>query len=293
MSVAIPDFSAVNVLVVGDLMLDQYWFGPTSRISPEAPVPVVKVQRSEARAGGAANVAMNLVSLGTRTVCCGLVGRDASGEELEVLLNTSGSSAALVHSAENPTITKLRVLSRNQQLIRLDTEDAYDLADAAAVTERARTELANAGVCILSDYAKGTLGEVSDIIAACRAAQVPVLVDPKGTDFARYRGASVLTPNLAEFEAVAGVPSDDADLVRRARDLRTELELDALAVGLEVVVHHKSPSSPTLPTASAPARAAISAGWGSLAPLARDATNAAAKQSPAPVGSTSSAGAAG
>lgn len=232
MSVAIPDFSAVNVLVVGDLMLDQYWFGPTSRISPEAPVPVVKVQRSEARAGGAANVAMNLVSLGAHTVCCGLVGRDASGEELEILLNTSGSSAAFVHSAESPTITKLRVLSRNQQLIRLDTEDAYDLADAAAVTERAKTELANAGVCILSDYAKGTLGEVSDIIAACRAAQIPVLVDPKGTDFARYRGASVLTPNLAEFEAVVGVPSDDADLVRRARTLRTDLELDALVVTL-------------------------------------------------------------
>jgi len=232
MSVSIPDFSGVNVLVVGDLMLDQYWFGPTSRISPEAPVPVVKVQRSEARAGGAANVAMNLVSLGAHSVCCGLVGKDSSGEELERLLNASGSKAALVHSADNPTITKLRVLSRNQQLIRLDTEDAYDLADAAAVTERTLEELGGASVCILSDYAKGTLSEVSDIIAACHEANVPVLVDPKGTDFSRYKGASVLTPNLAEFEAVAGVSADDADLVFRARKLRDELELDALVVTL-------------------------------------------------------------
>jgi D-beta-D-heptose 7-phosphate kinase/D-beta-D-heptose 1-phosphate adenosyltransferase len=232
MSLTIPDFSGVEVLVAGDLMLDQYWFGPTSRISPEAPVPVVRVQDAEARAGGAANVAMNLVSLGARTRCCGLIGDDSAGSELEKLLDAAGVAAGLVRSRHNPTITKLRVLSRNQQLIRLDTEDAYDEADAGAVMEQVAAELKNARVCILSDYGKGTLLKVEQMIAASRKAGVPVLVDPKGTDFARYKGATVLTPNLAEFEAVAGGTTDEADLTARARVLRKELQIDALVVTL-------------------------------------------------------------
>jgi D-beta-D-heptose 7-phosphate kinase/D-beta-D-heptose 1-phosphate adenosyltransferase len=232
MSLAIPDFSVIKVLVVGDLMLDQYWFGPTSRISPEAPVPVVRVQRTEARAGGAANVVMNLVSLGAPTTCCGVVGDDATGRELESLLKEAGATAALARSQQHPTITKLRVLSRNQQLIRLDTEETYGAADAEAVAKQALGALKHAQVCILSDYAKGGLAQVSELIAACRDQKIPVLVDPKGTDFARYKGASVLTPNLAEFEAVVGVAVDEADLVARARELCAELELGALVVTL-------------------------------------------------------------
>jgi D-beta-D-heptose 7-phosphate kinase/D-beta-D-heptose 1-phosphate adenosyltransferase len=232
MSMAIPDFSQLQVIVVGDLMLDQYWFGPASRISPEAPVPVVRVQRSEARGGGAANVAMNLVSLGAQTTCCGVVGDDDTGQDLRGLLEVEGIKAALAQSERHPTITKLRVLSQNQQLIRLDTEHLYNDADAAAVAAEACRQLSANNVCILSDYAKGSLGQVQKIIVACRDAGIPVLVDPKGTDFERYRGATVLTPNKAEFEAVAGVPADDADLVKRARQMCIDLELDALVVTL-------------------------------------------------------------
>ena len=232
MSMAIPDFSQLQVIVVGDLMLDQYWFGPASRISPEAPVPVVRVTRSEARAGGAANVAMNLVSLGIKTTCCGVVGDDDTGADLKGLLEVEGISAALAKSERHPTITKLRVLSQNQQLIRLDTEQLYSAADAAAVVDVASGQLSANNVCILSDYAKGSLGEVAKIIAACHANNIPVLVDPKGTDFERYRGATVMTPNRAEFEAVVGASTDDEDLIARARTLCTELELDAIVVTL-------------------------------------------------------------
>jgi D-beta-D-heptose 7-phosphate kinase/D-beta-D-heptose 1-phosphate adenosyltransferase len=232
MSLFIPDFSRLTVLVVGDLMVDQYWFGPTSRISPEAPVPVVRVTSREDRAGGAANVAMNLLRLGVQARCCGVVGEDAAGDQLRELLEQEGAQTLLVRSARHPTITKLRVLSRNQQLIRLDTEEHYTAEDAAAIAEMAGPAVAESDVCILSDYAKGALAEVGRLIAACRAAGVPVLVDPKGTDFSRYRGATLLTPNLAEFEAVAGHAADDADLVTRAQALRTELELEYLVVTL-------------------------------------------------------------
>jgi D-beta-D-heptose 7-phosphate kinase/D-beta-D-heptose 1-phosphate adenosyltransferase len=232
MSLTIPDFTSVKALVAGDLMLDQYWFGPTSRISPEAPVPVVKVTESELRAGGAANVAVNLASLGAQTTLAGIVGRDANAGALRRLLNERGIHLALVESATSPTITKLRVLSRNQQLIRLDTEDAFGSSDAGGMLETFRTHLAAATVCILSDYAKGSLMEAPAIVRLCREQRVPVLVDPKGTDFGRYRGATLLTPNLAEFEAVAGRTHSDAELIAAGRRTRADLELAALVVTL-------------------------------------------------------------
>lgn len=232
MSLHIPDFSVLEILVVGDLMLDQYWFGPASRLSPEAPVPVVNVNRSEARGGGAANVAMNLASLGVQTTCVGAVGNDIAATALGELLQDAGIHPAFVVSAGQPTITKLRILSRNQQLIRLDTEQKFSADDAHAVAEAAATQLAGKHVCILSDYAKGSLQQVTALVSRCRDQGVPVLVDPKGTDFARYRGATVLTPNLAEFEAVAGKADSDDDLVLRARRMCDELELDAIVVTL-------------------------------------------------------------
>ncbi len=231
MSLFVPDFSGLKILVVGDLMLDQYWFGPTSRISPEAPVPVVRVQRHEARAGGAANVAVNLASLGVDTICSGIAGKDEHAAELRRLLAASGITAAFTDS-DLPTITKLRVLSRNQQLIRLDSEEHFSAADSTALVAAAAEHIEQAAVVVLSDYAKGSLAAVQDLIGQCRAASVPVLVDPKGTDFSRYRGATLLTPNRAEFEAVVGVAADEADLIRRARQLRDELELAALVVTL-------------------------------------------------------------
>jgi len=232
MSLTIPDFSATRVLVAGDLMLDEYWFGATSRISPEAPVPVVRVTGDQARAGGAANVAVNLATLGSRTVLAGVVGDDGNAGRLEELLATRGIELAAVRVAGMPTITKLRVLSRNQQLIRLDTEDRYEPEHVGPLGNVIDVQLEGAGACVLSDYAKGTLHAVGDFIATCRSRSVPVLVDPKGSDFSRYTGATLLTPNLAEFEAVAGTPSDDDDLVERARALRAELELDGLVITL-------------------------------------------------------------
>ncbi len=228
----IPDFSPVGVLVAGDVMLDEYWFGPTSRISPEAPVPVVRVTGTESRPGGAANVAVNLACLGAATVLAGVVGADARATTLKGLLADQGIQADLVATASRPTITKLRILSRNQQLIRLDTEDRFAADDVAPLAQVLERRLPAATVCVLSDYAKGTLGQVEALIAACRAREVPVLVDPKGTDFERYRGATVLTPNLAEFEAVAGPCPTEEEIAARGDALRIALDLTALVITL-------------------------------------------------------------
>ena len=232
MSLTVPDFSAVRILVAGDLMLDQYSFGPTSRISPEAPVPVVHVAETQSRAGGAANVALNLSSLGAITTVTGIVGRDANAAVLRELLELQHVKTVLTESGDRPTITKRRVLSRNQQLLRLDTEETYTAEDASRVAGVLHDELSNNDICIFSDYAKGTLGDVSALIALCREHGVPALVDPKGIDFAPYRGATVLTPNLAEFEAVAVATGDDHALVSRAETLRNHLDLQALVVTL-------------------------------------------------------------
>ncbi|MGI9341959.1 MAG: bifunctional D-glycero-beta-D-manno-heptose-7-phosphate kinase/D-glycero-beta-D-manno-heptose 1-phosphate adenylyltransferase HldE [Gammaproteobacteria bacterium] len=232
MSLTVPDFSAAKVLTVGDLMLDQYWFGPTSRISPEAPVPVVNVAGEEARAGGAANVAVNLASLGAQATIVGLIGDDVNGQHLSDMLDECGIDVDLGISKTRPTITKLRVLSRNQQLIRLDTEDVFETADAESLSAILDRRVPAADVCVLSDYAKGTLARVPEIIALCRKHDVPVLVDPKGRDFTRYRGASVLTPNLAEFEAVVGRTRSDEQIVDRGQALCAELDLGGLVVTL-------------------------------------------------------------
>ncbi len=232
MTLQVPDFSGVTVLTVGDLMLDQYWFGSTSRISPEAPVPVVNVNEAQSRAGGAANVAVNLASLGVNTVLVGVTGVDSNGEKLRRLLVDQGIQLEVTEAESRPTITKLRVLSRNQQLIRLDTEDTFDVKDVKPLCQIVENQLAAANVCILSDYAKGTLARAPEIISICRAQKVTVLADPKGADFTRYRGVSVLTPNLVEFEAVVGRIRNDEQLVDRGQALCAELDLGALLVTL-------------------------------------------------------------
>jgi len=225
----IPDFSGARLLVAGDLMLDQYWFGATGRISPEAPVPVVHVREGEERPGGAANVAVNLAELGALAALVGIVGADEAAGRLQSLLAERGVDCRFAVSPAAPTTTKLRVLSRGQQLIRLDREETASGA-AVSVREPFVSALEGAGLVILSDYAKGALHEVGQLIAAAREAGVPVLVDPKGTDFARYRGATLLTPNQAEFEAVAGATRDDEELLRRARLMLDELDLEALVI---------------------------------------------------------------
>lgn len=229
MTTAIPDFSRIRALVAGDAMLDEYWFGDTTRISPEAPVLVVHTRSSEQRPGGAANVALNLAALGTQTVLTAVVGADERGEQLARLVEQGGARCALVRSPELPTIHKLRVLARSQQLIRLDAEQTLDSAGGDLAARFAEL-VASADVVVLSDYAKGTLSRVSELIAACRAARVPVLVDPKGTDFARYRGAYAITPNRGEFEAVVGRCATEAELLDRGDKLRRDLDLDAILV---------------------------------------------------------------
>jgi len=217
------------VLVVGDVMLDRYLFGGTSRISPEAPVPVVHVQRNEDRAGGAANVATNLARLGVRTTLLGIVGDDDEAAVLAGAMRDSGVSCQFTAVKGWPTITKMRVQSRGQQLIRVDREQPL-ATGSEALTSALAGLLDDADAVVLSDYGKGSLGDVAAMIAACRNANVPVFVDPKGRNFGKYRGATLLTPNQSEFDAVAGESADDADMVARAQAMAGSLELQALLV---------------------------------------------------------------
>ena len=210
-------------------MLDRYLFGGTSRISPEAPVPVVHVRDTDDRPGGAANVAVNLSSLGVRTTLLGVVGEDDEGETLAALLDDRGIDCRFTATSDWPTITKTRVQSRGQQLIRLDREEPCRAADGALV-DALREAIGSVDVVVLSDYGKGALAEVAELIEVCRGAGVPVLVDPKGRDFGKYRGATVITPNQGEFEAVAGATADDDELVARAREMVDSLDLGALLV---------------------------------------------------------------
>lgn len=210
-------------------MLDRYLFGATGRISPEAPVPVVHVRETESRAGGAANVAVNLVSLGVDTTLLGVVGQDEEADTLRAVLEQQNIECRFKAVRNWPTTTKTRVQSRGQQLIRLDREE-FDESESDALLPFLRKELKSASVVILSDYGKGALGNVSRMIGACRDATVPVIVDPKGSAFDKYRGATVLTPNQSEFESVAGACRSDAELAERAAAMVSRLELDALLV---------------------------------------------------------------
>jgi len=234
MQTAIPDFEHARLLVAGDVMLDRYWQGPTSRISPEAPVPVVRIQKDETRPGGAANVALNIAALGGFAHLLGVVGRDDTAHKLsEALIARRVQPDFVESSGGRPTITKLRVLSRNQQLIRLDFEESLSQIgafDRAAYLLRYKIALADAQVVILSDYGKGTLADAAELVAAARAAGLPVLVDPKGSDWRPYRNATLITPNLTELEAVVGPCPDEATIVAKGSKLRDELGLEALLV---------------------------------------------------------------
>ncbi|XOD70294.1 MAG: bifunctional D-glycero-beta-D-manno-heptose-7-phosphate kinase/D-glycero-beta-D-manno-heptose 1-phosphate adenylyltransferase HldE [Sodalis sp. (in: enterobacteria)] len=230
MRVTLPDFRRASVLVVGDVMLDRYWYGLTSRISPEAPVPIVKVEAIEERPGGAANVAMNIAALGCHSRLIGLTGIDDAAHVLGTRLNELDVVCDFVAVATHPTITKLRVLSRNQQLIRLDFEQSFNDVDAELMLERIQLALPKTGALVLSDYAKGALAYVHEMIMLARAAKVPVLIDPKGSDFGRYQGATLLTPNLSEFEAVAGFCKDEKTLVSRGMNIIADYQLSALLI---------------------------------------------------------------
>ncbi len=217
--IELPDFTPVRVLVAGDLMLDRYWHGATARISPEAPVPVVRVEGNEDRPGGAANVARNIAALGAGVTLTGLVGEDDAADSLQNLLTDSGVDCSLQRIDGSPTITKLRVVSRQQQLIRLDFESGFPQSAGAGLFEHYQSLLEAAQIVVLSDYAKGTLNDLPAWIAAARKAGKPVVVDPKHRDFSLYRGADLITPNLAELEAVTGPCASEDELVEHGMAL--------------------------------------------------------------------------
>lgn len=226
----IPVTTATRVLVVGDVMLDRYWFGDVSRISPEAPVPVVKVEKVEERPGGAANVARNCAALGARTSLLSVVGADEAGQSLLRLMTNSGITASLLEDAQLSTTVKLRVLGRQQQLLRIDFENSPDHEVLKTKLAEYQQLLPDTDVVILSDYGKGGLTHIGEMIRLARAAGKPVLVDPKGDDYARYSGATLLTPNRSELREVVGRWRDETDLTNRAQALREELGLEGLLV---------------------------------------------------------------
>ena len=226
----IPDTAPARVLIVGDVMLDRYWFGEVSRISPEAPVPVVKVERVEERPGGAANVARNVAALGARAMLLSVVGNDEAGRSLTRLLEAEGISCSLHEDAQLSTTVKLRVIGRQQQLLRIDFETwpAHEVLRAKLAEFESR--LPECDVVILSDYGKGGLTHIADMIRSARAAGKPVLVDPKGEDYSRYAGATLLTPNRSELRQVVGRWASEEELAEKAQQLHARLALEALLV---------------------------------------------------------------
>lgn len=219
---------AKKILVAGDVMLDRYWFGEVNRISPEAPVPIVRVERREERLGGAANVARNAVALGIETGLLGVIGSDEAGREVESLLQQVGIQSYLNHDEQISTIIKLRVIGRQQQLIRVDFEEKPSAQVLQDKLTRFTSLLDRFDIIILSDYAKGSLVNVATMISAAKALGKTVLVDPKGSNFSVYAGASMLTPNKSELRQIIGEWSSEQDLTEKAQGLRRSLSLDAL-----------------------------------------------------------------
>lgn len=223
-------FNNLRVLVVGDVMLDRYWYGDVERISPEAPVPVVGVTGLEERAGGAANVASNITALGAQCVLLSVVGKDEAGDSLRNILQSSGAKLALHIDSEAKTTVKLRILSRNQQLLRADFETRPSHEILSLCLSDYHQALVESDIVIISDYGKGGLLHIEEMIAGAREQNVPIIVDPKGTDFKRYRGATVITPNIKELQCVVGQWNDEVDLHSRANALLKELSLESLLV---------------------------------------------------------------
>ncbi len=225
---ALHELAQRRVLVVGDVMLDRYWHGAVDRISPEAPVPVVRVTREEERLGGAANVALNVKTLGARVTLLTVVGNDEAATRLRSLLEQQGIETRLGEDASLRTIVKLRVIGRSQQLLRIDFENEPDHEVLTQALDAFERELPQHDAVLFSDYGKGGLTHIVRMIELARAAGKPVLVDPKGSDYARYAGATVITPNRGELAQVVGVWSSEAQVAERAQALRARLRVGAL-----------------------------------------------------------------
>ena len=238
--------ASARVLVAGDVMLDRYWYGDVDRISPEAPVPVVAVRSSQDKPGGAANVAMNVGALGGRCTLLGIVGDDTAGRELERITSDAGIRHKFALDPHATTSVKQRIISRNQQLIRVDFDNRPDETVASDLAENTRRLMDEHDVLVLSDYGKGALGRCREIIAEADKRKKPVLVDPKGTDFSRYQGATMVTPNLKEFEAVCGETPDESMMALRAGELMSRYNIQQLLVtlserGMKLYRHGETP----------------------------------------------------
>ncbi len=230
MNTQLPDFTSTNVLVIGDVMLDRYHNGSTQRISPEAPVPIVKVEHTEDRPGGAANVACSIAALGGQVKLIGITGDDEAGKSLNEQLTQSTVDLGFLKIQNLATVVKLRVLSHGQQLIRLDFEDSYQSVDKSQLTTLFSESLDAAKLVVLSDYAKGTLSDTQALIQKAKAKNLKIIVDPKGSDFAKYRGVDLITPNLSEFEEIVGSCPDDETLVSRAETFLKDYDIAAILV---------------------------------------------------------------
>ena len=228
----IPGFKGLNILVVGDLMLDYYWSGQTTRVSPEAPVPIVKVTKKESRAGGAGNVALNIASLAANVTLLGIVGNDKEADELEELLVTKGVTCDFIKSKNAPTACKLRIVAQHQQLIRLDFEEPLQNFDYTELLTHYKKALAGTDVVIFSDYAKGVLAHIPQLLELANTQGVKSFVDPKGIDFSPYSGATLITPNRSEFQAVVGPCSNNEQIINKGQALLEQFNIEALLVTL-------------------------------------------------------------
>lgn len=244
MRVQLPDFTKASVLVVGDVMLDRYWFGDTSRVSPEAPVPIVKIGQMDERPGGAGNVALNIAALGAKVRLLGIAGQDEAAQQLEKQLTAAQVTHHILQIPEARTIAKLRIISRHQQLIRLDFEEKFPTFNNDAFLDLFEKYLATTDLVILSDYGKGTLSCAPELIKRAKKANIPVLVDPKGLDFSIYQGSTVITPNYKEFETIVGPCQSEAEIQQKAQAFLAQQNIDALLLtrgerGMTLIQNHQ------------------------------------------------------
>ncbi|URJ32765.1 bifunctional D-glycero-beta-D-manno-heptose-7-phosphate kinase/D-glycero-beta-D-manno-heptose 1-phosphate adenylyltransferase HldE [Candidatus Blochmannia vicinus] len=230
MTIIFPSFSKSSVLVVGDVMLDRFWYGSTDKISPEAPVPIVKINKIIDRPGGAANVAMNIAALGAQPRLLGFTGVDEAANILKKQLDQSNVKCNFIPINTCPTIIKLRVMSRNQQIIRLDFEQYFHNVDTTKLLKQVEFYLPKYKVLVLSDYAKGSLNSIEEMIKLARYINIPIIIDPKGIQFSRYKGATLLTPNISEFESIVGFCRNEKTLINRAQEIIIDYNLSALLI---------------------------------------------------------------
>lgn len=230
MTIVFPDFSKSNVLVVGDVMLDRYWYGSTNRISSEAPVPIVKISKIIERPGGAANVAINIVNIGAQSRLIGLTGIDETAQILQKKLDQLNVIWNFIALSTYSTVIKLRIMSCDQQIVRLDFEENFNTVNTVELFKKIEMYLPKYKILVLSDYAKGALNNIQEIIQLARCINIPIIIDPKGTQFFRYKGATLLTPNMSEFEAIAGSCGNEKILINRAKEIITDYDLSALLI---------------------------------------------------------------